>query len=56
MKATKGQIAYSSLLMAQHRRQLHDLGKNPMCRLCHPEEAALLDQLKDEENDRGNSH
>jgi hypothetical protein len=47
MKPTGSQIAYSLILIGEHNRGIHDETPHKMCRLCHPEEAELLDRLNE---------
>jgi hypothetical protein len=48
VKPTGSQTAYTIVLISEHNQGLHFESPHEMCRLCHPEEAKLLDQLKDE--------
>lgn len=47
MKPTGSQVAYTVILISEHNQGLHEEEPHKMCRLCNPDEAILLDQLKD---------
>lgn len=49
MKTSETQRYYSIALASEHKQGLHFENKHSMCRACNPEEAKLLDQLKEEE-------
>jgi hypothetical protein len=41
--------AYTLMLASEHKQGLHEDTPHKMCRQCHPAEAALLDQLNDDQ-------
>lgn len=45
MKPTGSQIAHTIVLISEHKQGLHQETPHKMCRLCHPEEAELLDRI-----------
>ncbi|WP_164331354.1 hypothetical protein [Streptomyces sp. RLB1-9] len=44
------QTMYSVMLASEHKQGLHEDTPHKMCRACHPAEAALLDQLDDDQS------